>query len=309
MSRNFLSVLGLVILAILSLAACGAPAAEPTFPRTESVPDGAGNTGAPQLIDASQDVTAADSARLVIKNASMTIAVDDPTQSAQTIGAMAEEMGGFVVSSNVYQTSLPAGGTVLQASVTVRVPVERLNDSLARIKSETNQPVISENITSEDVTAQYTDLQSRLRNAEAAEEELRKFLDNASDTDDVLNIYAQLKTVREEIEVLKGQIEYYEQSAALSSISVELRANAAVQPITVAGWQPQGIARDAIQALIGALQFLGGVAIWFILFCAPLLIIVGIPLMLLARWGWRGMRKTRKTPLPARQPGPEPPVA
>jgi hypothetical protein len=226
--------------------------------------------------------------RIVVKNASLSIAVDDPARSMDTISEMAEEMGGFVVSANLYQVGLESGAKVHRATITIRVPVERLDEALTRIKAETNQPVISENINSEDVTYQYTDLQSRLRNAEAAEAELTKFLDTAQKTDDVLNVYAQLKQVREEIEVLKGQIQYYDQSAALSAVSVELLANESV--LTIGGWQPVGVAKDAIQALIVTLKFLATAAIWFVLFCSPLLLIVALVLFV----AWRVFRRVRK---------------
>ena len=49
-------------------------------------------------------------------------------------------------------------------------------------------------------------------------------------------------------------MKYYEQSAALSSISIQLIANAAMQPLTIAGWQPGGVAKQALQSLIKAHQ-------------------------------------------------------
>ena len=48
-----------------------------------------------------------------------------------------------------------------------------------------------------------------------------------------------LPTIREQIEVIKGQMKYYEESARLSMVSVELIANEAVQPLTIGGWQPR----------------------------------------------------------------------
>jgi hypothetical protein len=77
---------------------------------------------------------------------------------------------------------------------------------------------------------------------------------SANRTEDVLNVYNQLTQVREQIEVTKGQIQYYEQSAALSSISVELVPDASVQPLTIAGWEPGGVAKEALQALITGLK-------------------------------------------------------
>ena len=47
--------------------------------------------------------------RIVIKNANLSISVSDPSKSMVTISKMAEDMGGFVVSANVYKETLSSG--------------------------------------------------------------------------------------------------------------------------------------------------------------------------------------------------------
>lgn len=232
--------------------------------------------------------------RIVIKNASLEISVESPEESMKRISQMAEEMGGYVVSANMYQTYRVDGAEIPTATLVIRVPAERLTEALDRIKSETEQPVRSENITSQDVTADYTDLESRLKNLEAAEDQLQQIMDNAKDTQDVLNVYNQLISIREQIEVIKGQIKYYDQSAALSAVSVELTANAAVQPIEVGGWQPQGTVRDAIQALVYAFQALVDFFIWLFLFALPVLLAIVIPIWILIMVIKRLRRNRRK---------------
>jgi hypothetical protein len=231
--------------------------------------------------------------RIVIKNADLTIAVISPPDSMDRISRMAEEMGGFVVSANLYQTRLSSGAEAPRASVTIRVPAERLNEAIERIKDETDQPVVNENVSSQDVTEDYTDLKSRLRNLEAAEEQLMEIMDSATKPEDVLSVFNQLTQVREQIEVFKGQIQYYEQSAALSSIRAELLPNEAVQPLSIGGWQPVGVARDALQALIRAGQFLATAAIYIVLLILPVLAIIIIPIYLVVRGllRWRRRRK------------------
>lgn len=238
--------------------------------------------------------------RMVIKNASLTIAVDDPSASMTRISSLADEMGGYVVSANVYQTYLDDGQKVPQGSITVRIPAGRLQEALTRIKTETSLPLISENITSQDVTSEYTDLDSRVRNLEAAEKQLQAILDRATKTEDVLNVFNQLTQVREQIEVLKGQMKYYAQSAALSAISVELIPNAAVQPVTIGSWQPKGVARDAVQALVNTLKGLANAGIWVVIYLLPILLVVLGPLVLvialIRRWLRRGKKISAAIP-------------
>ncbi len=247
-----------------------------------------------------QTVTSTD--RLVIKNATLSMAVDDPQKSMDNISRMAEAMGGFVVSADMNQQTLYNGSKVPQVSMSIRVPAERLAEALTTIKAETTQPIISENESSQDVTAEYTDLNSRLVNLQAAEKQLQQIMDSAVKTEDVLSVYSQLVSVREQIELIKGQMKYYEQSAALSSISIQLLANAAVQPITIAGWHPGGVAKEALQTLVNALQSLTNFGIRLAILYVPLLLIIFVPIVLIV-WGIvalvRKIRRPKGTPTPA----------
>jgi hypothetical protein len=233
--------------------------------------------------DTSQEIK-----RIVLKNASLTVVVDDPSKAMDSISRLAEQLNGFVVSANMYQTELASGVKAPRASITIRIPAEKLNDVLDQIKALSNQDALSESINSQDVTREYTDLQSRLRNLENYETQLNRFLEQAESTEDALNVYNQLVGVREQIEVIKGQIKYYDESAALSSVSVELIANAAMQPLTIGGWQPGGVARDAIQSLIDAVKFIINAVIWIVLYLLPVLLLIGVifilPFILFFRW-------------------------
>jgi hypothetical protein len=247
--------------------------------------------------------------RLVIKDADLSLVVGDPSSSMDAIGKMAEEMGGYIVSATLYQTEIENGVKAPQASITIRVPAEKLNDALERIKKESDQDPLSESITSQDVTSEYVDLQSRLTNLEATEEQLRAIMEDAEETEDVLAVYNQLVKVREEIEVIKGRMKYLEQSSALSSIHTELLANAAVQPVTIGGWQPTGVAKGALQALINGLKFLANVAIWLVIFVLPIALILFVVVFLPIRWIVRRVRRKRakSTPEESNQPGDEKP--
>jgi hypothetical protein len=213
----------------------------------------------------------------------------------QAIQDMAKAMGGFVVSINVSQTYANDGTQVPQAQVVVRVPQESLGDALTQIKKDTVD-VPNETSTGTDVTDQYVDMQSRLTAKEAAADQLTKIMQNATKTEDVLAVYTQLQQIDSDIEVLKGQIKYTEQSAALSAISVNIIAEETIKPIQVAGWKPQGVARDAIQSLIYFWQDFVDFLIRFFLYILPVLITIGIPfflIILFLRWIIRITRRPK----------------
>lgn len=232
--------------------------------------------------------------RIVIKNANLTIVVSNPSTSLDKISRMAEEMGGFVVSANLYKDTLPSGAEVPRATITVRVPAERLNEALERIKEESEQEPLNEGINSQDVTSDYVDLQSRLKNLEATEAQLSEIMASATKTEDVLAVYNQLVQVREQIEVIKGQIKYYEESAALSAISVDLMADEAVQPLQIGGWQPMGVMKSALEALIKTLQFLVNAILVIVIYVLPVALVIYLIFILPISLVWRAWKRRRK---------------
>lgn len=226
----------------------------------------------------SYDPAAQSQERLIIQNVDMSIVVADPKARMGEIGDMAVEMGGFVVSSNLFQSSYgPNNIEIPEGSITVRIPSERLDEALEKIKEDTVD-ITYENRSGEDVTNQYVDLESRLSAKRAAEKKLLEILEQAETTEDTLAVYSQLQQIQSEIEVLVGQMKYYRESAALSAVSIRLVAEETVKPIEIGGWKLQGTANDAAQDLISFTQGFTRFLIRFVVFNLPSLILIAIPL-------------------------------
>jgi hypothetical protein len=298
MKKSFLVMAILVIM--LSIGACSSSLAEPVvdtgvdsfvpveFEAASEERPAAGASNALGADDGnytrsqSGEPAEGDFQRMVIRNATLTLIVEDPLESMEAISLMAEELGGFVVNSSMYQTSTSSNVEVYNASITIRVEAENLNRALSELR-ESALEVRSENVSGQDVTQEYTDLESSLRNAELAEQELQEILEQAVDADDILAIYEQLRQIRGEIERIKGRIQYIEQSVSLSAISIELIADEAAQPIEIGGWRPAGVAKEAIEDLIRGLQSLADFLIRFGICGLPVLILGGVPLYLIVR--------------------------
>ena len=83
--------------------------------------------------------------------------------------------------------------------------------------------VESEVSTSQDVTDEYFDLQSRLKNQQATEEALIRLLDRAESVDHALAVQRELSAVQENVERLLGRIKLLEETSAYSLITVSLK--------------------------------------------------------------------------------------
>jgi hypothetical protein len=289
-----------------------APLPEVGAPRTSSDMLSAGNApssapAAPAVQQneqaASQPPTTTDSGeQLIVKNANLSMIVPNSAQAMQQITDLAKAKMGYVVSSNLYKSTNGDGQTYTDANITIRVPVDRLEETLASIRGLVKDPkvdITSESVTGEDVTATVVDLESRLRNYQSVVAKLNQLMNDATKTEDALNVFNQMIYYQEQIEVLKGQIKYYRETAAMSAIALNLTEQQPVVPVTIGGWQPGGVALDAIRALVNFLKGLANVLIWIGLCILPVLVLIWLPLFLIWRsmkyrgWVWKGWRPVK----------------
>jgi hypothetical protein len=211
--------------------------------------------------------------RLIIRNASLDLVVPDTEKALAEIEDVVSEMGGYIVQSNVYQSGESKSG-----QVQLRIPAEKLDQALERFRGLATE-VRSENVSGQDVTEEYVDLESRLRSKEAAEAKLQQFLEEAEDTEATLAVYAELERIQTDIEVIKGRMQYLEQSAALSSVTIQLTPDKLAQPIEIGGWHPDRTVLDSFEALVRVLQFLVDALIVIVVVVLPVVVVVFGPLV------------------------------
>ena len=272
------------------IAGCGAAAEQPLnaevtriVTRKQTV---AASGNASELNQDSEFSTFALTEPLIIRNADLELVVQDTEQAVEQINGLASELGGFVVSSQMNRFDKG-----VRANLTARVPVELLDTALARLCALALE-VRYLSTSSHDVTEEYTDLQAQLRHLEATESQLLTFLKEAEDTEATLAVYRELQQVQSEIERTKGRMQFLGDASALSTIKIDLIPDALAQPISLAGWRPQGTLRRAVEVLIRTLQFLVDALIWVIVFILPVVFLVfGLPaivfLWLVRRWRQR----------------------
>ncbi|MCC6167076.1 MAG: DUF4349 domain-containing protein [Caldilineaceae bacterium] len=280
--------------ALWLLAACASPMSrEAASPASEPSFDVAPGDAVAQ----SADTGAVSADRKMIARANIDLTVSDPSTAVEAINALMDEVGGYVSASNLYKSSYDAAQR-LQGNLTLRVPADRLDETLAALE-KLAVDVPSRTMDREDVTDQYSDIDAQLRNLEATEAELREMLaevrarPNAT-AEDIMAVYRTLTEVRGQIEQLRGQKNMLDNLISLSTIEVTLRPDSATLPVVEEGWRPLVVMREALRALVGAVQWLGNVAIWVVVFLLPLLILAAIPLVVfyfVVRWLIRRNRK------------------
>jgi len=228
-----LMVLMILIIAIISVsaAACGqakGPAPTTTVPSYGFDQRGSGSapttTTAPSVKTPESALSPSDGwsqidfplDRMVVRTGNLQLVVTDVAKSLEDIVNLANGNGGYVVNSQKWKEGERNIGTI-----SIRVPSENYDKTMTSLR-DLAVSVTVESSSSQDVTQEYVDLDSRVKNLEATEAQLLKIMETATATEDILSIQRELTNVRGEIEQLKGRMQYLERTSSTSLIDIKL---------------------------------------------------------------------------------------
>jgi hypothetical protein len=152
----------------------------------------------------------------VIKTASLAVEVKEGSfgDRFQQATLIAARHGGFVSSSHTEGDERRLGTVVL------RVPAESFEAALGDLKALGS--VKAEELSGEDVTAQFVDLEARLRNWEAQEEVLLGLMERATTIQESITVQRTLQEVQLAIEEIRGRLRVLEDQTAMSTITVSM---------------------------------------------------------------------------------------
>ena len=116
----------------------------------------------------------------------------------------------------------------------------------------------------------------------------------------MLEVQAQLTSVRGEIEQLTAQLTQLEDQAAYATMTARFSAPVVAVQVAAQSWEPAKIVDEATASLVDILQALTTAGIWFAIVWLPLLLVIGIVVFLvvavLRRFGVMGPRRHGDAP-------------
>lgn len=238
-----------------------APATQPEFlPQAMGAESGKADTNATGATTGIQP--------LIIKTAELSLVVPDTKAGLNDVTRIATAAGGHVTSSSTRKQ-----GDRLLATVVIRVPVASFEAVLEQLRKLGD--VQADSVGGEDVTAEYVDLESRLKNLEAVEKELLTILtetrEKGGKAEDVLAVYREITAIRGEIETIKGRMKYLTDRAAMSTVTVHLSPTVPETQVVPKGWYPDQTLKNALSALVTLLQSLIDLGIWLAVFSVCLI--------------------------------------
>ena len=237
--------------------------------------------------DSVQTMSEAD--RRVIKNGNLTMKVERVSEAQEKISEIARNSGGDVFSSNINQSK----NNIKSGTIVVKVPVGNFEKAFSEIKN-VSALIVRESTTSADVTEEYQDLETQIKNKKAEEQSYVRILDQAQKIDDILAVTRQISLARSQVERLEGRRKMLDSQTDMSIISVSLSED---QDITVVdSWRPFQIAKEAVNSLVKLVQGFISFLIVFVITLIPTVFLYALVIILVYLTGRKIYRKFKKTP-------------
>ena len=158
--------------------------------------------------------------RKLIRKIQMEAETEDMDSLLQNIGQRIEELGGYVESRNVQNGSKYNSYSRRYATLVIRIPSEKLDSFVEHIGEESN--IVSTTETSDDVTLQYVDTESRLKVLRTEEERLLEFLSKAETVSEMLQIEERLTEIQTQIESVTSQLKTYDNLVDYGTVTLEI---------------------------------------------------------------------------------------
>lgn len=211
--------------------------------------------------------------RLVVKESTLSLLVKKVAETQKAIQQKAEDLGGYLVDSSISQ---PEPGEAITGSITIRVPQVKLEETLDYLRTLAVR-VVSENISGQDVTDEYVDIDARLATLLKTKTKFEEILIKAEKVEDILAVQRELISLQQQIDNLKGQQQYLEKSAENSRVTAYLSTDELELPYAPSqAWRPKVIFKQATRSLIASIRKLGSALIWLAVYS-----VIWLPILLI----------------------------
>ena len=221
--------------------------------------------------------------RKVIQTGSLDLLVKSAEKTARDIQGVAERLGGFTASTDIYDI----GQDAKAGTITVRVAGDKFNIAFDEIKKFAIK-VERENSDAQDVTEEYVDLEAALKNLRAQETQYLEIMKKAETIEDILNVSSHLGEVRGQIEQIEGQLKYLSRQVDMASITASLIEEGDVKVFGLS-WRPLYVAKQALRSMLAGLADYVDSMINFV-FQLPVILLWLATIGLIFMVGWKILR-------------------
>lgn len=152
--------------------------------------------------------------RKLIKNGNIAFETENLEETKANILGLVKKYDGYVASDS--QNNY---GNRKSININVRIPAQHFDSILSGISKNVSK-FDTKNIRISDVTEEFLDIESRLKNKKELENKYLDILKKANTVQDILNVERELGKLREDIEATEGRLKYLQNQVAFSTLTI-----------------------------------------------------------------------------------------
>lgn len=213
------------------------------------------------------------------KTADINITVEDYKQARAAIEKIVKSGAAYISSENEQNSTYSLSNTMV-----IRV-VNKQFDNMVNSVTSVASHVNSKNIYTEDVTAQFVDITSRLKTKREVEKRYLEILKKANKITEILEVEDKIRIIQEEIEAKEGQLKYLNDQVDYSTINLSFHQDFEYTPMDEPGFFGR-LGNAFGNGWKGFLSFIVG-----IVYAWPLWIVLGIGIYFLVKFVKRQLKK------------------
>ncbi len=169
----------------------------------------------PDEEEISEDLTAGEIIdRKLIRNGQLEFQTEEVKQTKTEIEKICKELNAYISSESENNF-----GNRLQYNQMIRVPANSFDALLARIEPLAKK-IENKNISTQDVTEEFIDVEARLKTKKELETRYREILKQAKTVEEIISIESQIANVRSEIESMEGRLKFLKNQVAFSTLNL-----------------------------------------------------------------------------------------
>ena len=222
--------------------------------------------------------TPAENPEKIIYSADATVETTEFDQCLVNLDKLLAANGGFVESSSVngsnYYDSSRGKVSRRTASYTLRIPSANFGGMMDALSTLGNVPYT--HMYTENVTAQYYDVEARMKAYQKQEERLLEMMDLAETVEDIITIEDKLTDVRYRIDSLQSSLNNWDRRVSYSSLNLTVKEVQVYTPETVVKiTYGQRLAKAFTNSLKNAGEFFQDLLV-FLVSALPTLVILAV---------------------------------
>ena len=211
----------------------------------------------------------------IIKNATLSVEVKNHKSFNDFVHDQVKRTGGYVAEEEQNKSDYK-----IENIATIKVPVDQFDNLVKLITSTKDDNVVSQKVTSQDVTGEVIDTRSR---TEAKRQVRLRYLDllkQAKNMEDILKVQSEINSIQEEIEAGAGRVSYLTHAAAYSTIQLTFYE---ILNVSAEHGDKPGFGQRVLNALSNGMDWVGETLVVFLTLW-PLWLLLGGVLWMFRRW-------------------------